>query len=87
MASLLGGGSAEPLVLEGAGLAELDPGVAVSVELGLGVAGAVLVADGVEPAVVADAFAPELAAELLEATAVWPDHQSFLARCEGEAFR
>ena len=49
--------------------------------LGAGVA----VAD--ELGVVAEAFAPEVAAEVLDATADWPDHQSFLARCEGEAFK
>ena len=76
-----GGGRAEPLVLDGAGFDGFAAGAGlVSLALGLGVGAAV-------PDVVADALAPELAAEVLEATADWPDHQSFLARCDGEAFR
>lgn len=70
-----GGGRAEPLVLDGAGFAGF-----VVVEL-------VLVSVDEALGVVAEAFAPELAAELLEAMADWPAHQSFFARCDGEAFR
>jgi hypothetical protein len=63
---VLGGGRAEPLVVDG----------------GLGVVSAL----GLGAGVVAEAFAPEVIAALLDATDV-PDHQSFFARCDGEAFR
>jgi hypothetical protein len=81
---VVGGGRADPLAPEGAGVDE----VVVSVELGLVVAlalGSVVALPGLE--VVAAALAPALPAALLEASAGWPAHQSFFARCDGEAFR
>ena len=77
---VVGGGVADPLVLDGAGLAEDEPGASGVVVFGVV---ELLEADGALE--VAAALAPVLVVAPLEATAV-PDHQSFFARCEGEAF-
>jgi hypothetical protein len=79
---VLGGGRAEPLLLEGAGLDWVAPADVVGLVTEL--VAPVVVSDVVDD-VVAEAFAPEVAALLLDATAA-PDHQSFFARCDGEAF-
>ena len=78
---VVGGGRAEPLELDGAGLAWVAPGLDVVLDVVLGVVslelGVVLV--------VAAALAPAGVAAPLEAK-LEPAHQSFFARCEGEAF-
>jgi hypothetical protein len=56
-------------------------------EVSLGGVLGVVAALGLGAGVVAEAFAPDVLAALLEATAGWPDHQSFFARWDDEAFR
>jgi hypothetical protein len=74
----VGGGRAEPVVLGAAGAAVVEPVDPVELDV------LVLVsAPAVETAAALDV---DPVAALFEAMAL-PDHQSFFARCAGEAFR